>query len=245
MKKPNETQIKAIKIITAVVGIAAILTVAIYALFKNIFSPDGEGEAFRELVKAHPVLGVLILTLACVVQVIVAFIPGELLEQTAGYLFGPWYGALICFIGNMIGSVLVLLIVHKFGKKLVYMLVPKEKIDEIGFLKDTKRRNFLTFLLFLIPGTPKDLLTYAIGITDMSLLTYFLLTSFARIPSIIMSTVSGNWLADLVAGREVDGLIMKLVIWNAAAIVICIVGYIIYRVITKKRENKKNNEEEK
>ena len=137
----------------------------------------------------------------------------------------------------------MLLIVHKFGKKLVYMLVPKEKIDEIGFLKDTKRRNFLTFLLFLIPGTPKDLLTYAIGITDMSLLTYFLLTSFARIPSIIMSTVSGNWLADLVAGREVDGLIMKLVIWNAAAIVICIVGYIIYRVITKKRENKKNNEE--
>ena len=124
------------------------------------------------------------------------------------------------------------------------MLVSKEKIDEIGFLKDTKRRNFLTFLLFLIPGTPKDLLTYAIGITDMSVLTYFLLTSATRIPSIIMSTVSGNWLADLVAGREVDGLIMKLVIWNAAAIVICVAGYIIYRVITKKRENKEKTEKQ-
>ena len=241
MKKPNETQIKAIKIIIAIVGIAAVLTVAIYALFKNIFSPDGNGEAFRELVKAHPVLGALILTLACVVQVLVAFIPGELLEQTAGYLFGPWYGALICLVGNMLGSVLVLLIVHKFGKKLVYMLVSKEKIDEIGFLKDTKRRNFLTFLLFLIPGTPKDLLTYAIGVTDMTIPTYILLTSFARIPSIVMSTVSGDWIADFFAGKEV---IVKLVTWNAAAIVICIAGYIIYRVITKKKEKSEQQDKD-
>lgn len=245
MKKPNETQIKALKIITAVVGIAAILTVAIYALFKNIFSPDGEGEAFRELVKAHPVLGALILTLACVVQVVIAFIPGELLEQTAGYLFGPWYGALLCFVGNMLGSCLVLLIVHKFGKKLVYMLVSKEKIEQNSFLQDKKRRNFLTFLLFLIPGTPKDLLTYAVGITDMSIPTYILLTSFARVPSIIMSTISGNWLADLVSGKEVNGVVIKLVVWNAAAIVVCIAGYIIYRIITKKREKKKEEKEDK
>ena len=105
--------------------------------------------------------------------------------------------------------------VRKFGRNLLYALCPKEKIDNISFLHDPKKRNFLTFILFFIPGTPKDALTYAIGITDMSIPLYILLTTFARRPSIVMSTVSGDMIADLAMGKgNIVAIIILNVVWS-------------------------------
>ena len=63
---------------------------------------------------------------------------------------------------------------------------------ELSFLKDVRRRDVLIFTLFCIPGSPKDLLTYVSGLTNISLARWLLLTTPARIPSIITSTVGGD-----------------------------------------------------
>ena len=136
----------------------------------------------REIIGDHYVLGALCMILISAVQVVVALIPGELVEISAGYVFGAWGGALLCLAGTTLGSVLVLLLVRRFGGRFVYAFYPKEKIDALPILRNPKKRNLLTLVLFLLPGTPKDLLTYGIGLTDMSIPSYLALTTVARFP---------------------------------------------------------------
>ena len=69
---------------------------------------------------------------------------------------------------------------------------PQEKIDKLRFLRDQKRLTRIAFLLFLIPGTPKDIMTYCVGLTNMKLSTWMVICTLARIPSILTSTLGGD-----------------------------------------------------
>ena len=59
----------------------------------------------------------------------------------------------------------------------------------------------LTFVLMTIPGTPKDLLTYFVGLTDMKLGTFLLISLVGRLPSVLSSTVGGHLLDQLLGRR--------------------------------------------
>lgn len=147
--------------------------------------------AFRAWVDARGVWGKVLFVGMTALQVIVAFIPGEPFELAAGYAFGAVWGTVLVWIGLVLGSTIVFLFVRKIGVKAVEVFFPREKIDSLKFLNDEKKLGAAAFLLFFIPGTPKDLLTYAAGLTKIRLLPWVLLTSVARLPSIVTSTVSG------------------------------------------------------
>lgn len=230
-------KLKAIRIIIAIILVSAVVSILIYIAFKQIFDVSNESASLplRQLVQNHPIIGGIVFVVADIAQVVIAFIPGELLEQAAGYFFNVHIATLLCVIGNNVGSILVLLIVKRFGRNLVYAIYPREKIESASFLRHGKKRDILTFLLYLIPGTPKDILTYVIGLTDMSIPRYLLLTGFTRIPSIVMSTVSGSWIADMAGGEAV---LKKLLLWNGAAVFVCAAGYVIYILISRHHSNK-------
>lgn len=183
--------------------------------------------------KEHIVVGSLIFSAICAIQVIVAFIPGEIVEVAAGVLFGPWWGTLFCLIAETLGSVIVILLVRKFGRRLVESLYPREKLDALPILNDPKKRNTFIFLLFAIPGTPKDFLTYIIGLTKVSIPMYILLTFFARIPSVITSTFMGASIG--------DGKLIQAVIILSATAVVSGIGYLVYLAIQKKNARKTEN----
>jgi uncharacterized membrane protein YdjX (TVP38/TMEM64 family) len=164
--------------------------------------------------------------------VIVAFIPGELVEVAAGVMFGPVTGTLWCLVGISIGSVVAIVLVRRFGRKFVESLYPREKIDSLPILNDRKKRNAVIFLVFFIPGTPKDLLTYIVGLPEISVPMYLILATVARIPSVLMSTVSGDAFG--------DGKLVKALIIFSASAVISGIGYLIYMAIQKRMYNKKN-----
>ena len=103
---------------------------------------------------------------------------------------------------------------------------PLEKIHSLRFLQDSSRRNFLTFLLFFIPGTPKDLLSYIAGLTNMKMSVWVFLTSIARIPSILTSTISGNAL-----GLGKYGLTALVF---GGTLLLSLVGLLIYRRIVRR-----------
>ena len=227
---------RAIKIISASLAVILILSALGFIV---VYSLTTDKNGFDALINAgtmHPYISAVVLAIVNIVQVIIAFIPGEVVEQACGLILGPVWGPLLCLAGTMAGSCLVLLLVKKFGRDLVYAIYPKEKIDSISFLHDKKKRDALTFALFFIPGTPKDALTYAIGLTDMSIPKYVALTGIARLPSIIMSTVSGNWISEALSGH---GKLFELIVLNGASLVICAVGYIIYMWISKKHTQHK------
>ena len=151
-----------------------------------------EPERFRAWVDSSGFVSRVIFVGMVVFQLIIALIPGEPLEMGAGYAFGAVEGTILCIIGCVIGSALVFLFVRRFGVKLVEVFFPREKIRSLRFLQDSRRLNLLTFIVFFIPGTPKDLLSYFIGLTDMKLGTWLFITAVARIPSIVTSTVTGD-----------------------------------------------------
>lgn len=215
--------------------VLCVLTVIGAILMRDYFSSENL-DNLKAFVAEHWIAGSLIFMAVCAVQVIVALIPGEAVEIAAGVIFGSWGGALVCLIGITVGSVLVIMLVRKFGRRFVESLYPREKIDALPIVNDPKKRNPLVALLFFIPGTPKDLLTYVIGLTDMSIPIYILLTTVARIPSIIMSTFGGHAFS--------EGKIVKAIIIFGATALISGAGYLVYRLIQKGMNKKKACENE-
>lgn len=148
-------------------------------------------EDFREHVRSFGVLAPLVMLALQILQVFIALIPGEIVESAAGYVLGPWLGTAVCYAGIAFASALIFVLTRRYGVKLVEVFVSREKIKQLRFLNTEQKRNALIFLLFFIPGTPKDLLTYFVGLTDIRLRTFLLLSMAARIPSVITSTFGG------------------------------------------------------
>ena len=218
---------KAALVLSLVSAVFLVLTVVLIVLFREYLS---DAEKVRALVSQNYFLGALCLLLICAVQVVVALVPGELVEIAAGYAFGAVWGTIICVAGMILGSIAVILLVRKFGRKFVYAFYPKEKMDNLPILRDPKKRNTLVLILFLIPGTPKDMFTYAIGLTDMSIPLYLLLTTFARLPSVVSSTVGGNAVGE-------KNYVAAVIIFVVTALVSG-GGLLLYRWIQKRHEKR-------
>jgi len=156
----------------------------------TLFASDPE--ALRLWMDEHIWGGRFLFCLLLIVQVFAAVIPGEPLELAAGYVFGTVEGTILCIVGEAVGGILVLLFVRRFGVKVVETLFPPQKIKHLSFLQNPKKRNIILFLLFLLPGTPKDLLCYIGGLTGVSLPTWVVIQTVGRLPSVLTSTLGGN-----------------------------------------------------
>lgn len=148
-------------------------------------------EAFRAWVDASGLWGRVIFVGMVVLQVVVAFIPGEPIELAAGYAFGFVEGSLLTLLGFVIGSWLVFALVRRFGRKLVEIFFPENKLNEIKFLQNPKKTRIISFLFMLIPGTPKDMLSYFAGLTNLKTGEWLAIVAIGRLPSLLTSTVTG------------------------------------------------------
>ncbi len=189
-----------------------------------------EPERFRAWLDAKGVWGRISFVGMVVLQVVAAIIPGEPFEIGAGYAFGAVEGTLLCIAGAAIGSVLVFAFVRRFGMRLVEVFFTGDKIRALLFLRDSPKRRALMWLLFTVPGTPKDLLCYFAGLTDIKWSEWLLMSIVARIPSIITSTMGGDAL-----GLE---KYWPAVIIFAATLAVSLGGLLIYRAICRRNEKK-------
>ena len=185
---------------------------------KPIIELVSDPEAFRKWVDSRGPWGPIVMVASIALQILVAVIPGEPLEFAAGYAFGVWQGLLLCMIGSFIGGAIAMLLARRYGLKLVKALFPKQNIEDSALFKNPDRLKMLTFILFLIPGTPKDFMIYALGLTPMSVIYGMTLTTFARIPSIITSTLSGHAMGEAqyltsIIIYAVTGVASLLAIW--------------------------------
>lgn len=166
-----------------------------------------------------------------VLQVIVALIPGEVVEVGCGLAFGTWGGLVICLLGSAIGSAIIFLLVRKFGVKLVEVFVSRDKINSLKFLNNERKLKSIIFLVFFTIGTPKDLLTYFVGLTNIKFYEFLIISTVARIPSVISSILVGDKLSE-------GNFVTSILIFGASAM-LGLMGVVAYNKFVDNRQARK------
>ena len=185
--------------VSAVVFSVLVLVTVAYG--PELFAFFADGPRLQAWVDDRGVFAPLAMGALIVFQIIVAVLPGEPLELGAGYAFGFWEGTALCLMAGLIGTLVVVALVRTLGMKAVELFFSREKIASMKWLQDSARFELLMFVCFLIPGTPKDIMTYIAGLTNCPAWRIALITTVGRIPAIVSSTAmagfaaAGDWAA--------------------------------------------------
>ena len=220
--------------------VAVCITIAYILLCALIFVYVGkpfvamldEPGRFKEWVASHGLWAHAIFFFMTVLQVFVALIPGEPFEIAAGYAFGAVWGTVLCMAGIIVGQTIVFLLIRKFGIKFIDLFFPEAKAFTEKLAKKVKHSEKLLFILFFIPGTPKDVLCYAAGLTGIPYSQFITVTAFARLATVVSSTVGGDAFSE---GRYLFGILVF-----AVTAIISIAGLMIYSKIKEKIEERKS-----
>lgn len=188
--------------------IMGLLVYLLWPYFHELFEPGGLDRVIDDVRAAGPV-GFLILLGLQFIQIVVAFIPGEVTQMAAGLLYGPWVGALVILAGCVLSSAFVYVVVKRLGAPFVQKMVPTKYLDKFRAFEESGKLNITVFILFLIPGLPKDVFTYLVPLTDMPMRTFLVLSNVGRIPGIVVSTYAAAGLAD---GRVVESVVIFAVL---------------------------------
>lgn len=148
-------------------------------------------------------------------QVVIFVIPGEITEFASGYVFGAWRGFFYSILGIMLGSAFNFYFARLVGRPVLERFIGQATWTKVDKLLNNARGKSAVFLLFLIPGTPKDAMCYGAGLSSMSLVEFVVITGLARSPALLSSILLGSqasrrdyramFLTALVAGLAIVG----------------------------------------
>lgn len=198
-------------------ALMVIVVILIWPYIHEAFEPGGLSRVIDDARNAGP-LGFLILLAMQFMQIVVAFIPGEVVQMAAGMMYGPWLGAAVVLLGCIISSAFVFAVVHRLGAPFVRDMVPTKYLDKFNAFEESGKLSIVVFILFLIPAMPKDTFTYLVPLTNMRMRDFLVLSNVGRIPGIVISTYAANGL--------VDGNITQSIIIFAVVAVIAIVAIV-------------------
>ncbi len=180
----------AIQIVLAALFIGSI----IYATIR--FGPEltrlvSDPHKFREHILSFGKWSAVVFMLFQVLQVVIAVIPGEPIQIAGGYIFGTLWGTVYSTLGITVGYIIVFTCVKLFGYPLVKTFVPEKELEKFSTLMNNPKLETTIFLLFLIPGIPKDILVYVAGLTPIKPFLFFIIITFARFPAMLGSSYIG------------------------------------------------------
>ena len=220
----RKNKVKIFKIFLTIIVLSLFLGIIIYLfpIMRDLSTLEGQ-IAFKEKVENSGVLGMLSLFGLQVAQIFLIIVPGEPIEILAGMCYGSLWGTVFIMVSACIISTSIFLLVRKFGRKFVYDFCDKKKVEKIENSKvfqNPKKIEFIMLILFLIPGTPKDLLVYVAGLLPIKPLKFIIISTFARFPSVITSTLAGEQLA-------IGDWKMSIILYVAILILVALAVFII------------------
>lgn len=232
--KLKKVAIVCLLILLGVLVIAA--TIVLYPITQRLSGAEGEElrlllAEYKSILDRFGILRYPVMALVQVLQMLLAIIPGGPLAILLGFMFGTVGGAIVGTVGNMLGTALIVWCVNKLGMKFVNKFVNSKGFEKLKFLHDPVKRDGLLFLLFLIPGTPKDLITFFAPFTKAKPLTIVMMATLGRIPALVLSTSMGANLS--------EGDLTTTVILIAVTALVGIVGIFVRDKVMKNREEKK------
>ena len=179
------------------------------------FSSLDAVEAFFEEYHGHSVVVYLIFQ---VLQIVICVIPGQALQVAAGYLFGFGMGYLWTILGAALGSVLTFYLAKLLGRDAMEMIFGERKIMEVLNSINSKRGVLALFVIYLIPGIPKDICTYAAGLSSIKIKPFLIVSLIGRTPAMMGSLLIGHQL--------MEGYYTGAIIVGVVAVVLFVLGLI-------------------
>lgn len=221
----RKSKVKIFKIILTLIVIAIFVGIIIYLfpVMKNLSTKEGQ-VAFKEKVDNSGIWGLMSLFGLQVAQIFLIIVPGEPIEILAGMCYGGFWGTVFIMVSAGIISTAIFFLVRKYGKKFVCDFCDEEKIEKIEknkLFQNPTKIEMIMFILFLVPGTPKDLLVYISGLLPIKPSRFILISTFARFPSVITSTLAGE---NLAIGDWKMSIILYIAILSIVAIIIFIIS---------------------
>jgi uncharacterized membrane protein YdjX (TVP38/TMEM64 family) len=181
---------------------------------------------FEKWILGFGAKGVLVFILIQVLQVVIFIIPGEVVQVAGGYLYGAVLGSLYSLIGITIGSVLCFAIARFLGYEFVRGMISEDKLKKFDYIINNKKGEMGLFIVFLMPGLPKDALSYVAGLTPVKFVNYFLITALARLPGIVISSYIGS-------NIEHKNYMVSVVV-SVIAVILFVIGFLNKDKIIKK-----------
>lgn len=232
MKKINKAKMMKLIGLILVIAILVIATIYMIPIMKEINTPEGQAQ-FKEKITNSGITGVLILFGLELAQVVLAILPGEPIEILAGICFGGVWGTIFLMVSVFIVTCLTYFLVKKIGRDFIYEFFPKEKVNKLEnskLFKDEKKIELVMIILFLIPGTPKDLLVYIGALLPMKTSRFIAISTLLRFPSIVSSTILGD---NILAGKWQVGVLAYGITFLITFIVIFIIHKLDKNKVTK------------
>lgn len=173
-------------------GIVIGIPVYIYFSYPELIRRITSLDEINRLLNEYKTASIFIYMGLQVFQIIVSIIPGQALQFAAGYAYHFWLGFLYSVIGVSLGTVVTFYLARLLGKDALHVIFGEEKFSRFVRTINSKRSYIVLFVIFLIPGIPKDLFTYAAGVSEIRIVPFLLLSLIGRSPAMIGSIWMGS-----------------------------------------------------
>lgn len=170
------------------------LTIWIWPYLISLKTEEGQ-ENFTNWVNKFGTWGFLVVLSLQILQVVVAFLPGEVTETLAGMMYGVIGGIALCMIGIVIATFIIYFLVRLLGKPFISLFLNPKNEKRYEYFKRSKHIEALFLFAFLLPGTPKDILIFIAPATPVKLWRFIIISLIGRIPSLLLSALIGYYLS--------------------------------------------------
>ncbi|WP_461206625.1 TVP38/TMEM64 family protein [Clostridium sp. DL1XJH146] len=196
------------KVYIVLIALALFLLISGYEYYEKYIYFFKDPIKINDFVLRYGKLGFIVFLALQISQVIVFFIPGEIIQIAGGFIYGSVIGGLLSLIGITIGSVLIYGISRKFGRPFVEKIISEKHLTNFEKILEIGSKKYIIFLFYVIPGMPKDIMGYFCGISKVKFKDYIFYSTMGRLPGIFISAYFGDSLLD---GRHTSLIVIAVV----------------------------------
>jgi len=212
-------------VLLALLAIIIWLVAADAAIIRFVVRLYQDKKFLKETVRSWGWMAPLVFIAIQAIQVIISPIPGEITGPVGGALFGTWLGLFYSSIGLTIGTLFCFWVGRKWGEPLVRPWLSEHHWNRMNFILEAEGA-IICFILYLVPGFPKDIVSYLFGISPMPFWLFAIVSTVARIP--------GTWVSSYFGAHVAEQQYIYALAFMAVVIALCLpVYYYRHRIINR------------
>ena len=209
-----KTIIKALFLVLIVI----LIPLWVFLTHKDFLMQFESIEQVENFIAGYGHLSGLVYVIFQIIQVVIFVIPGEVMQVAAGYLFGHFWGLIYAIVGCFIGEAIAFGLARTLGRGFVHLFMSKEQFEKYSERMNSNKGYTICFILYLVPGIPKDILCYVAGASEIRFLPFLIISMVGRLPGLVGSIVVGS-LVD--SGQYVAAGIILVI-----ALILALIGFI-------------------